>query len=391
MSELAGGGGSSSASASSSTTAILENTARYARNLKKYANTRKLSKKNRNSLFKQTRRLGKLAETLRSRHRVRLAPQPKMLDATTASAWIGFRGNIHRLPIYYIACHGATCMSYADCGAPERDTTPPTYPSFILPDNTFMINLVNGEVCHVNLLTEPLLMYNTDNFKNALLVDSPNDSDRGYHPTLESPILSGIHRSNPGSRYPNYKCTFEESSIRMGVFNLSGRDGFGGASLVYYPTDEEMTRPMFVEDIIRRIGPGIFILGACTGPYRFNISSISSSDYATGLVRTNELAYTTRNPTLSLRQIRLIDPSFSIRDPGSGVQVGLPHPALMANLAGAVGEQPATIFPEGTRYLDEASKLFETFKKNATFRRAAKKSSPTTKPKIKIKKKAASI
>lgn len=378
------GASSSSAaggSSSSSSTRLLENTARYKRNLRTYARLHGLTKANKNRIQRETRRLAIFGEGLRNRPHI---PQSKLLDPGLAATWSSFRGYINGLPIYYLACHGATCTSYAQCGAPERDTNPPTYqyPSFALPDNTFMINLVNGEICQVTRFTERALLSNQDNFKNALLVDSPNESSQSYNADWESPILSGIYRSSPGSTYPNYKCLFEQSTYRMGVFNLSVRNEHGDATRVYYPTEEERRGPIFIEDVIQRTiersGPGIFILGACAGPYGSDLTSIIANNYATELVRNNELAYTTRNPTLSVAQIKLLDPSFSIRDVGSVAQVGAPHPALMAELAAAHREIPATIFPAGqrTENLNEATALLSQLKKHKNFRTTYRRNRP---------------
>jgi hypothetical protein len=384
MSTLGAGGGAS--------TGLLENTARYKKNLHTYARLHGLTKVNRNRIQRQTRRLAIFGERLRNTPYI---PQPKPLDEGLTAAWSSFRGYINGLTVYYLTCHGATCMSYAQCGAPERDTTPPTYPSFILPDNTFMINLVNGEICQVNSLTERALMYNIGNFKNALLIDSPNEASQWYNPSWESPILSGVHRSSPGSRYPNYKCTFEHSVLRMGVFNLSVRTQDDRATLVYCPTEEEQRTPIFIEDVIRktieRSGPGIFILAACTGPYFSDLNSIPSNDYATGLVRSNELEYTTRNPTLSVAQIKLLDPSFSIRDVGSVAQVGMPHPAHMADLAAAHREVPTTLFSPGNNpsYLNQATALLSKLKKHKNFRTIYKRQQTKNKrrsPRLKLKK-----
>jgi len=386
--------GPSAAGGSSASSQLLENTARYKKNLRTYARLHGLTKANKNRIQKETRRLAIFGEGLRNRPYV---PQAKPLDPGLAATWSSFRGYINGLPIYYLACHGATCTSYAQCGAPERDTNPPTYPSFVLPDNTFMINLVNGEICQVNRFTERALLSNQDNFKNALLVDSPNESSRMYDPSWESPILSGIHRSSPGSTYPNYKCLFEQSTHRMGVFNLSVRNEHGDATRVYYPTEEEQRGPIFIEDVIRRTiersGPGIFILGACAGPYGDDLTSIIANNYATGLVRDSELAYTTRNPTLSVAQIKLLDPSFSIRDVGSVVQVGIPHPALMAELAAAHREVPRTIFSPGQRpeNLNEATALLSQLKRHknfrTTYRHSHKRNRPNTRRSQRLKKK----
>jgi hypothetical protein len=362
-----------SSAAGGSSTALLENTARYKRNLAKYARLHGLTKAKRNHIQRETRRLAIFGEGLRNKPYI---AEPKVLTQALTDAWGSFRGNINGLPVYYVACHGSTCASYAQCGAPERDTNPPTYPypSFTLPDTTFMINLVNGEICQVTRFTEHALLSNQDNFKNALLVDSPNESTQRYEPSWESPILSGIYRSSPGSTYPNYKCRFEQSTYRMGVFNLSVRNEHGDATRVYYPTEEEMRGSIFIEDVIRRTlersGPGIFILGACSGPYGDDLPSIIANNYATELIRDNELAYTTRHPTLSLAQIKLVDPSFSIRDFGSVVQVGVPHPALMAELAAAHREVPRTIFPPGRHpeNLNEANALLSQLKKHKNFR-----------------------
>lgn len=370
----------------------LENTNRYARNLRKYARNRGLTRAEQNSIFKETRRLGKVARNIRSKNkRAQTHTQPKTLTQELISKWGSFREYINSLPLYYISCHGGTCASYAQCGASEpvqrANQMPPVYPTYLtyktypllaLPDHTFMINIVNGEICQGNNFTERLLMNNEQHFKNALLVDSPNDSTRWYDPSFEYPILSGIHRSSPRSLYPNYICIFDKATkpFRMGVFNLSVRDEYDKATLVYFPTDEEQKNPIFIGDVIRNViassGPGIFILGACSSMYETNLSSIPSSEYATGLVRTNELEYTTIHPTLSISQITSFDPSFYIRDPGSLLPVGLPDPALMANLAGAVGEVPSTIFPPGEReqnLVDESENLFKEFKKDPTFRR----------------------
>lgn len=380
MSDLGGGGGGGASSASSASSAsnannannnILENTAIYKQKLTHYAKTRKLSKKQKRNLFKETRRLGRRIKQLRRRAPAIRMLQPKILNEELVRTWKNFQGYINGFTIYYIACHGSTCMSYAQCGAPERDTTPPIYPSFILPDKTFIINLVNGEICHVNRYTERILLSNKNSFKNALLVDFPNDSTKFYNPKWEFPILSGIHRSGPGSTYPDYKCTFEVSTSRMGVFNLSILNNLNDPTLVYYPpTEEERLRPMFIKDLIQivseRSGPGIFILGACNGPYMRDLSSIASNHYATSLIRSNELAYTTLYPTLSIAQIKNVDPSFSIIDPGSQSETSLDHPALMANLAAAHREVPSTIFspsiyPEN---LNKATRLHQEFKAN---------------------------
>jgi hypothetical protein len=361
----------------------LENTDRYKRNLRKYARNRGLTRAEQNSIFKETRRLGQQAKNIRRKHK--RAPQPKPLTQGQISAWGSYREYIHSLPLYYISCHGGTCASYAQCGAPELDTTPLTYPFLTLPEHTFMINIVNGEICQMNNFTERLLMNNEPHFKNALLVDSPNDSTRWYDPSFEYPILSGIQRSSPRSLYPNYICIFDKATkpVRMGVFNLSVRDEYDRATLVYFPTDEEQKKPIFIGDVIRNViassGPGIFILGACSSMYETNLSSIPSSEYATGLVRTNELEYTSIHPTLSISQITSFDPTFYIRDPGSLLPVGLPDPALMANLAGAVGEVPSTIFPPGEReqnLVDESENLFKEFKKDPTFRRTKHPKNP---------------
>ena len=373
------GASSSSAaggSSSSSSTRLLENTARYKRNLRTYARLHGLTKANKNRIQRETRRLAIFGEGLRNRPHI---PQSKLLDQGLAAAWSSFRGYINGLPIYYLTCHAATCTSYAQGGAPERDTNPLTRPSFILPNNTFMINLVNGEICQVNGYTERALLANQGNFKNSLLVDSPNEASQLYDPSWESPLLSGIHRSSPGSRYPNYKCVFEQSTPRMGVFNLSIRTGGDDATLVYYPTEEEQRTPMFIEDIIQRTiersGPGIFILGACAGPYGDDLNSIDANNYATGLVRSNELEYTTRNPTLTPAQIMVFDPSFSIRNVGSVRRLGIPHPALMAELAAAHREVPATIFPAGNK-LNEATALLSQLKKHKNFRTTYRRNRP---------------
>jgi hypothetical protein len=388
MSTLGAGGAGGTSSSSSS--GLLENTARYKKNLRTYARLHGLTKENKNRIQKETRRLAIFGEGLRNRPHI---PQPKLLDPGLAAAWSSFRGYINGLPIYYLACHGATCTSYAECGAPERDTNPPTYPSFTLPDNTFVINLVNGEICQVTRFTETALLYNKDNFKNALLVDSPNDSSQSYNASWESPILSGIHRSSPGSTYPNYKCLFEQSTYRMGVFNLSVRNEHNDATRIYYPTEEERRGPIFIEDVIRRTiersGPGIFILGACAGPYGRDLTSIIANNYATGLVRDNELAYTTRNPTLSVAQIKLLDPSFSIRDVGSVAEVGVPDPALMAELAAAHREVPRTIFSPGQRpaYLNEATALLSQLKKHKNFRTTYRRNRANKRRSQRLKKK----
>ena len=345
----------------------LENTNRYARNLRKYARNRGLTREAKNSIFKETRRLGKVARNIRSKHK--RAPQPKPLTQEHISAWREFRRkDIQPLPVYYIACHGATCSSYGQCGAPELDTTPPTTPKIGLPPNTFMINLVNGELCQAGRLTELILMNKQEDFKNALFVDSPNDSERAYNPTRESPILSGIHRSSPGSLYPNYICSFEKTAVRMGVFNLSLRDEHGKATLVYFPTGEEEKKPIFISDILRKVntssGPGIYILAACAGPYSSNEASIRSNDYSTLLVRNNELEYTSKYPTLSIAQIKSFDPTFSMKDPGKTYAIGIHHPILTADLALQLGEHPSTILPENNKFLNETVGEYNKMKGN---------------------------
>jgi len=370
--------GSSASSATGRRGVFLENTARYKRNLARYAQTHKLSKPNAARIRRETRRLAIFGEALRNRPRKQLVPQPKVLDAGLVSAWSSFRERIYGLPIYYLVCHGSTCASYTECGAPERDTSPPPaqspYPSFTLPDNTFMINLVNGDICQVNQYTERLIGANTKNFKNALLVDSPNDSDKAYNNSWESPILSSIYRSSPGTTYPNYKCDFEQSKYRMGVLNLSVPDEHGNATRIYYPTEEQRSRTIFIEDVIRQViatsGPGIFILAACTGPDRTTFDALRANEYATTLVSHNELAYTTHNPTLSVGQITSFDPSFSIRDVGSVAKVSAIHPWYAAHSAAALRELPATIFPEDEyeTHLERATALLSELKTRKNFR-----------------------
>lgn len=347
----------------------LEHSQRYSRNLNTYAKRHKLTKFAKRHLLNETRRLARFAEEARSVGRAPATVVPKVLDQAVVDTWAGFRRNIHDLPIYYIACHGATCASYAQCGAPERDTNPVTYPSFLLPENTFMINLVNGEICQVNRYTEHILVNRQEEFKNALIVDSPNESSEYYNSSWEYPVISGIHRSSPGTRYPNYKCSFERSIYRMGVFNLTVLTD-GNATRVFYPTEEEQRSSIFIEDILRGLGPGIFILGVCAGPYMSNISSIPSNDYATGLVRQNELEYTTRNPTLSVAQIKSFEPSFTFRDSGTTVEMGVSHPSLMANLAAAHRELPETIFSPGEHphHLNDATSLLKKWKGQKIFK-----------------------
>jgi hypothetical protein len=368
--------GSSASSATGRRGVFLENTARYKRNLARYAQTHKLSKPNAARIRRETRRLAIFGEALRNRPRQQVVPQPKVLDGGLVSAWSSFRERIYGLPIYYMTCHGATCASYTDCDAPARNTNPPPghYPSFTLPDNTFMINLVNGDICQVNRYTERLIAANQKNFKNALLVDSPNDSTQAYDNSWESPILSSIYRSSPGTTYPNYKCVFEQSIYRMGVLNLSILDEHGNATRVYYPTEEQQSRTIFIEDVIRQViatsGPGIFILAACAGPYRTTFNSLRANEYATTLVSHNELAYTTHNPTLSVGQITSFDPSFSIRDVGSVAKVSVIHPWYAGHAAAALREHPATIFPENQyeTHLEMATALLRELKTRNNFR-----------------------
>lgn len=347
---------------------------KYKQNVKNYARKKGLSKSEESKILKETLKLSKFADAIRNNPPVKVIAQPPILTDTIKAQWFGFRDYIRSLNIYYIACHAATCSSYAQCNAPERNSNPVTYPSFVLPPNTFMINIVNGEICTVNQYTERIFLSNEKHYKNAMLIDSPNESMKAYNQSWESPLLSGIHRSGPGTTYPNYKCVFYDKKpmYRLGVFNLSERNVHDDATTVYSSSEYDPRKPLFIEDVIQlvnaRKGPGIYILGACSSPYVSNLNSIASSHYATNLVRQNELEYSTNNTTLSMAQIKSIDSSFSLIDSGSISPIGRPPPALMANLAAAHGEHPATLF-EDDPYINEVNATLREFKKDPSFKR----------------------
>ena len=252
----------------------------------------------------RSERLRRSRSRSRSNHRTRKSdPSFKLFKR-----WEKFKRYIYSLPLYYISCHSAVCISYKDCGNKVNANSYP-YPSFQLPKDTYMINLTNGEYCSLSLSEESKIKQSGDIYKKILLVDFPSDVTLAYNTTLLYPTISSVYRSSPGSIVPNYACLFRDPSQDMGVYSYNTPAGWHDSI--------KIGDDLFLEKIINKIGKGIYIFGGCTSPYRTTVPYIKAQDYATSLIYNNELEFRNPNPTLSLSEINRFDPTFDLSDVGT--------------------------------------------------------------------------
>jgi len=272
-----------------------------------------------------------------------------------------------KIPMYVISTHSAICKSYATCGTPISRKEK-GFPVFKIPKNTFIISMATaGETCRFGNFG--LLARKVDEIQKWLITTDKTDAI-SYFPGDSYVGLSSLYRATD-TLYPNVSCTFQsEPGVPndLGVFDLHKTKDFVHRNSIIQQSDksphpEEPTgsrQSWYLDELIQKvyektgIAKGVFIFAGCMSElHSTNLDSAESLDFAEQLIRTADLTYTSRVPTVDvnlvskpLRPINLYMRPLNSEHP----HFLEPTALAMASAAHTLGTELRTLFPNAKRF-----------------------------------------